>query len=269
LAPFGASQILEIPAFDSGAVGFAAGARAASAAWIVLCEDHCFPPPHWAASLLAAAEKDVVAIAPGMDNPNKATLTSCANFLLCFVDWYRPARAGRIAHGPGHNTCYRAEALREFLPDLERWFNPERVLFLEFERRGWVVHQLADVFISHVNISRPDSYLGQSFHGGRVFGDSRARDWSMLKRLAYASAFLLVPPLRFMRIYRHLGPERRRSSRFWPATVPMLAGLLAHAAGEAVGYLFGCGGSMNMYSNYELRRRDHVRPEEIHFLDAS
>jgi hypothetical protein len=267
---FGAWQIVELPFFATGATGFAAGARAATAEWFVLCEDHCYPPPHWAASLLkTAADPSVVAIGPSMANPNAASLASCANFLMCFVEWYRMERSGPIPHGPGHNSCYRRETLLEFFPELERWFNPERVLFLEFERRGYRVVGLADVVIQHVNISKLSSFLGQSFHGGRVFGDSRSRDWPFPKRLFYAALFFLVPPLRFARIFAALGPARRASSRFWPAALHMIAGLCAHAFGEAAGYSSGAGSSPGIYANYELRRRDYVLPEERKLLELS
>jgi hypothetical protein len=268
---FAAWQYVELPSLPYAATGFAAGTKAARAPLTVLCEDHCYPEPAWAEALLAAsAGSEASAIGPAMDNANPRSLTSWANFLLCFPEWFRPGRSGEISHSAGHNTCYRVEDLKPYWEDLERWFNPERVLHLELQERGKKIQVCAEARVSHVNISLRGAYLAQSFLGGRVFGASRSQRWPAAKNLLYALASPLVPPLRLWRLHCLLGTvEKRRAARFWPALPQILMGLLAHATGEALGYLFGEGGSALAYARYELYRRNYVLEEEKPLLRAS
>jgi hypothetical protein len=119
-----------------------------------------------------------------------------------------------------------------------------------------------------VNISKPVSYLAHSFTGGRLFGGSRSAGWSWVKSFGYACAFPLVPVIRLRRILAHLNtPTLRKEARFRAALPWIVAGLTAHAVGEAIGYLAGPGEAMRAYMSFETERRAHLRPAERALLD--
>lgn len=268
LEPFGGWQVVTIPRFDSAAQGWAAGVRHARAPWAVLCEDHSFPEPHWAEALIDEHSEEWAAVAPRVENANPATAVSWANFLLCFLDWYRPEGSTQVPSGPGHNTCYRIKALEPYRDSLEEWFNPEAVLHLDMQSRGLKIRQSARAATHHVNISLAGSYLSHSFYGGRLFGGSRASHWPRVKAWVYACAFPLVPAVRLRRILAHLNTAgRRREARLMSALGWIVCGLFCHAAGEAVGYLFGAGEAMRKYMSFETRRRDHVVAGDIPILN--
>jgi hypothetical protein len=269
LARAGAYQVVTIPRFDTAAQGWAEGVRKARSPIAVLCEDHSFPDPDWAQALIEEHSREWAAVAPVVHNGNPATAVSWANFLLCFLDWHRPRRSGAVESGPGHNTCYHRDTLAPYSKSLDRWFNPERVLHLDFQAKGLKVLQSQRAATRHVNISKPLSYLAHSFCGGRLFGGSRAERWSKVKALAYACAFPLVPAVRLRRILAHLDtPERRKEAQFSRALPWIVAGLFCHALGEATGYLAGTGNAMEKYMSFETRRRDHLVPEEQSLLEA-
>lgn len=269
LTTAGAYQVLTIPKLDSAAQGWAEGVRRARSPIAVLCEDHSFPEPDWAESLIAEHGPEWAAIAPAVHNGNPATAVSWANFLLCFLEWYRPERGGAVSSGPGHNTCYRRSSLEPYFDSLDHWFNPERVLHLDMQEKGLRILQSTRAATHHVNISRPGSYLGHSFVGGRLFGGSRAEHWSWPKAIVYACAFPLVPAIRLRRILERLNTPERRSAANFSHTLPwLIAGLFCHAIGEAIGYLAGAGEAMATYMSFETRRREHVVPEEVAILDA-
>jgi hypothetical protein len=269
LARAAACQVVTIPHFDTAAHGWAAGVRRAQAPIAVLCEDHSFPEPQWAESLIAEHTGQWAAVAPMMYNGNPGTSVSWANFLLCFLEWFLPVHAGAVPSGPGHNTCYRRSALGPWEDSLETWFNPERVLHLEMQARGLKILQSQRAATHHVNISRPGSYLAHSFHGGRLFGGSRSAPWSKPKALLYACAFPLVPLVRLRRIFAHLNtPERRRRARL-PSALPwIVAGLVSHAVGEAIGYVVGPGDANRKYMSFETERRQHLTFGEQAIFDA-
>ncbi len=270
LEAFGAWQVVEIAAFLSGAHGWAAGIASARSPLVVLAEDHSFPEPHWAQTLMDGHEGPYAAVAPSVRNGNPETLTSWANFLLCFLEWYSPDASCHLRSGPGHNTSYKVQALRPYAENLAYWLNPERMLHLELEKTGQTILLAAAAATDHVNISRFWPYLLHSFHGGRLFGATRSKHWPAVKKLLYTAAFGLVPPLRLLRIARALNtPAKRRNARFWAALPHLAAGLLAHAMGEAVGYLCGSGDAMRAYMDFEMRRVDFVLPQERALLRVS
>src|SRR5262249_28062408 len=159
---------------------------------------HSFPEPQWAESLLRAHQQECVAVAPAIENGNPNTTVSWANFLLCFIDWFNPAARGPVESGPGHNTSYKRDALLQF-GDLPRLLVSERLLHFEMIAAGGRILIEPEARTHHVNISRVSSDLGHSFLGGRVFGGSRASNWSKAKALVYAAAFPLVPIVRIRR----------------------------------------------------------------------
>jgi hypothetical protein len=268
LEQMGGWQIVTIPRFETAAQGWAAGFRRARSPLAVLCEDHSFPEPGWAEALISEHTGEWAAVAPIMNNGNPATNISWANFLLCFLNWYRPEQSGQVPGGPGHNTCYRLSAIAPYLDSLEVWFNPEAVLHLDMQSRGLKIFQSGLAATHHVNISLAGSFLAHSFCGGRLFGGSRAAHWPRAKAWAYACAFPLVPLIRLRRIGAHLRtPERRRDAHFYRALPWIMAGLICHAAGEAAGYVMGAGDVMAKYMSFETRRRDHLIPREISLLN--
>ena len=254
----GAWQVVVVPERPTGAAGWAAGIRRARAPIVVLCEDHSFPEPGWAEAVLAAYRENFAAVAPALGNANPRSLISWANFLLCFLEWYSPHDSGPVSAGPGHNTSYNREVLLEY-GGLEHWLNAERLLHFDLAAKGRTIWLTAHAVTRHVNISKPGSYLAQSYLGGRVFGAARAAHWPAWQKVMYAMAFPLIPGVRLYRIARALdSPEKRRESRFFPALPWILAGLLFHALGEAVGYLSGAGGSIQHYMQFETHRSQHV-----------
>ncbi len=263
LRPLGACQVLEVDEIPTAASGWAAGIRVAQAPSVVLCEDHSFPEPGWAEALINAHRGDWSAVTPAMNNGNPDTKVSWANFLLCFGEWFSPTESGPVFSCPGHNTSYKRDILLQYNDKLEDWLNPERVLHFDLLKKGHRMMLAADAVTNHVNISRAGTYLGHSFHGGRIFGGSRAANWSRARAALYACAFPLVPFIRLRRLMQQLDtPEKRRKARFWGSLSWICAGLLCHAFGEATGYLTGAGHSMKHYLNYELRRIENVIPSE-------
>lgn len=262
LERLGAWQVVTIPEMPTAASGWVAGILEARAPVIVLCEDHSFPDPGWGEAILDSHRQDCVAVAPAVRNGNPRSLISWANFLLCFLEWFSPDRSGPATAGPGHNTSYKRSVLLEY-EHLEKWLSPERVLHFDFGAKGQTILLNTRAVTHHVNISLPGSYLAQSFLGGRLFGASRAVNWSRMKAAAYALAFPLAPAVRLSRMLKVLNSrDILQESRFFAALPWILAGLFCHALGEAVGYASGPGDSAQRYMSYETRRSEHVNEHD-------
>jgi len=272
LAVFGASQVVDVESLTTGAYGWAEGCRRAQAPIVVISEDHGFPAPNWAETLIDAhASGDYYAVCPALENGNPATLTSWANFLLSFLPYFSPDQPHEVEAAAGHNTSYnRAALMADYGAELDRWLNPERVLHFDLRARGKRILLDSRTSVAHVNLSLIPSYLAISYAGGRVFGSSRALNWGWGKRLIYTAAFPLVPLIRLKRLLEALNtPQKRQKSRFWPALPLILVGLGCHALGEAVGYLLGAGDIARKYTEYELHRREYVTEADRALLTVS
>jgi hypothetical protein len=69
--------------------------------------------------------------------------------------------------------------------------------------------------------------------------------------------------VRLRRLLRQLdNPHKRRRAHLARALPLVIAGLMCHAFGEAVGYVLGAGRVALRYATYELRRREFVTPAE-------
>jgi len=242
-----------------GAAGWAAGIREAVGAAVVLVEDHSYPSPNWAATLIEGHKMGYAVVVPEMKNGNPTTLVSWANFHLTFIEWFRPKGCGEVPRGPGHNSSYDKSALLEMGGDLTRWLLSEAVLHEKMVSKGLRIFLDARCFTRHVNLSKPQALLSHSFHGGRLFGSSRAMNWGLLKRVVYALSFPLVPVVRLKRLFGFLHePDRRKEAKLFRALPWTAAALMCHAFGEAVGYLRGSGNSISVYQAFETRRLDFV-----------
>ena len=89
-------RVVEIGPFLSSARARAAGVEQASAPLVAFGEDHCFPDPEWAESLVKAHEQPWAAVGPVMINANPQTAMSWADFLMGYSSWIDPTPAGPI-----------------------------------------------------------------------------------------------------------------------------------------------------------------------------
>ncbi len=248
----------------------AAGIRAAHAPVVVLGEDHSFPAPDWAEKLLAAHAAGHAAVAPLLLNANPGTLRSWANYLWCFGRYGDPAQAGEVAWLPWHNTSYKRDLLLALGDRLPAMLAVEGLLHEEWRAQGRTLYLHPDTSTRHVNFSRFGDALRQAFVGGRLYASARARhqQWPVAKRLLYAVATPLIPPVRLYRIVQDIR-ARPQQRHLLPSVIPLLLlGLIMHALGEATGNLLAAGRVEAHYLNYETDRLRHVTSRDREELTA-
>ncbi|MDX1531775.1 MAG: glycosyltransferase, partial [Rhodothermales bacterium] len=259
---FAGWQALDAPAERSTGAARALAVRHVRAPVVVFAEDHCFPEPDWAASLLAAHGERVAVVGPTVANANPATATSWADFFLNFGPYTDHAERADRGHVAWHNGAYRREVLLDCGGDLPRLLEVEGLLHERLRERGLELVQEPEARVRHLNFSRPAWMLVQQFVNGRQFGAARSEAWSPLRRLAHAAVWPAAAARQYGRVMR----EVRRAGRqreVGPRAFPILALALAtNGLGLAAGYAFGLGRT-NAYK-YEMefdRRRFMTRRE--------
>jgi hypothetical protein len=247
------------------AVARAAGVAAAAAPVVAFNEDHSFPEPGWAAALVDAHRRGYAGVAPQMKNGNPASALSWAAMFLHFGGAFEPDNGFETTHpAASHNMSYTRAALLETGDRLSELMLAELFLHEALRGRGhrfWVEPAAAT---RHINLSRLRPAIIHAWTGGRMYGGLRCAfgAWPLARRIVYAGGSPLVPLLRLRRVLPQL--RRTRTGRnLIPRVLPaMVVILTVHAAGEALGYLFGLGKTRNSYSEFDTRRERHVQPAE-------
>src|SRR5688572_26820329 len=236
LAGFAGHRTVEVETHEcAGAVGYAAGIRAASAPLVVFTEDHCYPESGWARALVEAYDDRTAAVGPVVAHANVAGSIAWADYLIGYGPWIDPTPGGEVEYLPGHNSSYRRAALLPYEPDLETWLVAESVLHWDLRKRGWRLILEPRARTHHFSFSRPASWLRATFLQSRAFAGERMQDAGPAKRLLWVAATPLIPAVRLRRCAR----DTRRSAAGPPLVraLPALAASLAISAlGEAVGY---------------------------------
>ena len=250
----------------SNAAGYVAGIHAATADVVVICEDHSYPEPDWAQSLLDGYGPDVAAVGPVLLCGNPRTAVSFADFMLGFGTWLAPRPSADVEQLPGHSSSYRRDILLGYEPELEGWMEAESVLHWDLRRRGYRLHLAGGAVTHHFNLSRLAPWLQATFLQSRTFAGRRVADKGPLRRLAWVCAVPLIPLVRMRRVLRDV---RRATvtppmSRLLPAVV---VALLVSALGEATGYAAGTGSAPELMHNYEILRHRHLTQRDREEMD--
>ena len=261
VAGFFAVQVISVGPITSSNGARVAGIRAARAPIVVLAEDHCFPEPDWAASLLEAFEQGCAAVGPVLRNGNPRTALSWANFLAEYGHWIGQP-AGEVDQLPGHNSAYRRELLLEYGADLVPLMEAETVMQEVLRKRGERLLLQPKARADHFNFSSFRSSVRLRFHGGRMFAGHRVRGWPWHRKLMYLIGSPLIPFIRVWRISRLLGNSDECRLPKWRLLPVVMGMLIIDGAGELVGYLIGPGRASAELSAIEFHREEHMIPSD-------
>ena len=242
--------------------------RAARAPVVAFAENHCFPAPGWAAALIEAHRGPWVAVGPSLGNANPRTLRSWTLLLTGFGPCLQRTKPQEARALPWHNTAYKRSALLEIGRELGTLLDVEGFLQSRLRSQGdrlWLQPAATAV---HTNTTCWREWAEEFFLGGRLYASRRAESWSVGRRLVYASAFFLIPLVRFPRVLRDFR-EANLFQKLFPRILPCLGlGLLIHAVGEMVGYLAGAGNSQARYTRTELYRFERLCRQDLEELLA-
>ncbi len=260
-------QVVEVPAILPLALATSAGIRRATAPLVVLAESHAFPAPGWAQALIEAHRQPWAAVGAVIGNANPGVI-SWANLFVDYGRCVETASPASATYLPGHHTCYKREILLQYDSQLDEVMDSEILLHWDMRAKGYQLCLEQAARIYHVNISTLAAWLPERFYTGRRFAARRSRDWSIPKRLLYFGGSPLIPLVRVPRVVRDLlgstFPRRR-----WPLILPPITiGLMAGAAGEMAGYLFGAGNALQQTARMELFKLQFVTARDRHKLET-
>lgn len=210
----------------------ALGVQCATAAYVVLAEDHCFPEPDWAEALLERIREGWDGVGPALRSGNPSHGWALAAFMLGYGQWVAPL-SGSIL--PGHNAALRRQLLIDLGESLTEKLLVGSFLMRDLQRRGARFFLEERARMRHWDCTRIPSALLTFVAVGSGFGAQRCRNWHPLKRLAFALAAPAVAGLHWRRAFRHV----RRVSQPRSCLIPALFLAFAWSLGESLGCLLG------------------------------
>ena len=246
----------------SMAASRAAGVRAASCAYIVFTEQHCFPEDTWAQAIVDSFENhraDVVG--PVMENANPKLSLSWTNLCIEYGHWMAPHPGGLMDHLPGHNSAYCRDQLLALEDGLEAAIESEFALHASWHAQGRRLWLEPGARVHHVNMTNLPAHLRAACAFQRPWANSRAKDWTWTRRILYALSWPLIPIVRLPRVAGDM--IRAGKGATIPRMLPaVIAGLLASAFGEFLGYLGSVGKSHAVLLEVEIYRERFLSPKD-------
>lgn len=259
LQPFFDVRVAEIGDVESLGQGNAAGVRMASAPIVAMLEDHSYPDPKWAETILEAHKEPWAAVGPTIGNQNPHGAVSCVDFLLGFGTWSIPTPSKTIDHLPTHNTSYKTKLLLEYGSELEAMLKSEIVLNWHLRSKGYQLYLESRAKVYHRNFELLSSLLQVQFYSGRVFAGIRSGKWQRIRRLVYTCGAPLIPLKRLRYVLGQLrsrGQQKQMPRWFFPT---LLLALMSSAAGEMCGFGIGPGSASAKLCEFEFHRERHAR----------
>jgi hypothetical protein len=231
------------------------GLRGARAPVVAFIEDHCYPEPEWAETLLAAHGGPWAAVGYGFKNANPETYVGRASMIARYGPFAHPARGGEAPLVSGNNVSYKRDALLALGDDLDDLLSIDYNLQQRLRRDGHRLCVEARALAAHENyeqVSR-DGRTGRAYC--RVLAADRARSegWGRMRRVLYGIGVPLgAPAIRLARLARGLRGRRPLWRDFVLGLPVIVVMYLWDASGEAAGYLRGRGRSAREAFRWEL-----------------
>lgn len=214
----------------------AAGLAEASGELIAILEDRGLPSPNWAQTVADLHRKSSCKVIGGAIECGPSNLLNWAFYVCDFGRYGLPFQTGPATWVSDINVTYKREAI-EATRDLWTGRFSEPIVHWALLDQGETLILSSELIVEH---SRPKTsllhLLPERFHWGRLFGQIRAKNISLLRRVILT---FLGPIIPVVLLFRH-GRTQARKGQFWRylRAVPYVAILsIAWTVGEVWGYV--------------------------------
>lgn len=236
-------RVLEVPSAttipDMRKLAF----EAATAPAVAVIEDHVLVPRGWAASMIEALAQHGV-VGGGVTNVATERVVDWAAYLCEYSHMLPPLPSGAVDWVTGNNTIYRRDLVlgqRQALGN-GQW---ENHLHDALKQHGVTLYSRPDIVVGHKKHYTFGEYFSQRYLYARSYAGVRVASKSLVGRLAYGLAAMVLPPLLFWRVVSRVWGRRVHRAEL-VRSVPMLGAFVcAWAAGEVVGAWRGAGDSLS------------------------
>ena len=210
---------------------------------IAILEDHCNVNARWFDTIARLLDQGCEAMGGPVRNGAVARLTDWAVFFVEYARFMPPIPPGEVTAIAGSSAVYDRAMLGRLGPVLgqEVW---EHFLHRRIHELGVKFVNDPGLEVEHKKSFTFGYFMSQRYHYSRSFAGMRLQGATPAKRILYAGATVLLPPLLLWRTARDLVAKGGQMGRF-VATLPLLVAFVtSYAWGEAIGALGGPGQSL-------------------------
>lgn len=215
---------------------------------VALVEDHCMPDPDWCARIISAHRADHAAVggsvekgfAPGSSHD---TTLDWAVYLTDYSRYMNPLPEGPATALTDCNVSYKRESL-----DLIRaiWIDEfhENLVNGRLQEAGASLWFDPHIVVRNYRPLTIRKAIRDRYSFGRLFAATRVEGQPFARRLVFAAASSIMPPILAMRAARNLTARRRHREQIIRCAPALLFVASVWMFGEMVGYLTGSPGSL-------------------------
>lgn len=236
-------SLFEMPPHTSIPALRARGLRTARGRFVAILEDHCNVDSRWALALQRSVEAGHLVFGGSVENGAVQRSVDWAVFFCEYARFMPPLQRGPAAEITGNNSVYE-RALLERMGEAvhaELW---ESFLHASLHEQGVAFHCEPDLRVVHAKSFGFLYFISQRYHYSRSFAGMRLREAGLGRRLLYAGATPLLPPLLLARLVLEVRRKPGNWGRFARALPALGVFLPVWAWGETVGALLGPGRSL-------------------------
>lgn len=206
-----------------------------------LLEDHCIPEPDWCARIVAAHQAPHAAIGGAVEKGFAQGKSSdgILNWSIYLTDYSRympPIREGEAASLTDCNVTYKRDALEEVRNVWASEFH-ENLVNEALRARGGSLWLDSSILVREYRPLSVSAALRDRYRFGRLFASTRVAGAPIGRRLVWAAASGVMPPVLVARAARNLITRRRHRGQIARCLPGLLFVTSVWMFGEMVGYL--------------------------------
>ncbi len=255
LGGFQSVQVVPIGTIHDVTQAGAHGIPYAQAKAVAFVEDHAYPFPNWAESLVHTHQGPWAAVGSAFVCSNSDSLWAWASQIFSYPPYTAPVTGGEVDHLPAHNVSYKRDLLLHLDPPVDQlmsaWGGDLNIVLRD---QGYRLYLDNTAVVNHRNTTVVKELLHVSFIAGRYYAGRRWRKehWSIGRRLLYVLGSPLIPFKRGYQLWLEAFQGKERSD-IMPGVSLRLAPLLAaDGAGQMIGFLIDEGDAANQMAQHEL-----------------
>ena len=221
----------------------AIGLSNAAGETVAITEDYCVPARNWCMEIVRAHEHGYDVVGGAIENGSSDTLVNWAAFFCEYSERMMPVQDGNSGSLAGNNSSYKRNIFERIDESLVQnyW---EYFLHRELKRLEVKMRSVPTIVVYKKKEHLFTPFMRQRFHFSRSFAGMRGSLMPLPRRVFYAVSCPILPLLMTWRIAREVIRKKRFVYKFVKSLPLLSLFMVSYAGGEASGYLFGAGSSL-------------------------
>lgn len=213
------------------------GIKQSTSEFVALTTTHFVPSENWIAETLLANEADYAGIGGAIENDANANIVSWAVYFCRYSPYMLPFNEVEVEDFAADNASYKRRDL-EIVKDAMHDGFWENFVHQKMRKADMKLLKTPGIVVYHRDSFTFSGFMNQRFHHGKQFGNTRAANMSLGKRLVYVALSPSIPFLYLYRITKRVFTKKRNIGKFILALPILSLFLLSWSAGEFSGYLW-------------------------------